>query len=251
MDVCKYMAFFRNSIASADFITLALISAYFAWRRGRGKPRNTQYKNYYVLGCILSIWIYVFCISCINLFEVCGEIGYDAVHGICHVISCEKCSQESTIKLPTITLLVVLGIGLPFIIILVSYSLVFKTLSEVETDVETWSQRRAVMILAFCYFIFILPCGINELLPETVSSRAFIRVGIYCWYWLVYVVNFFIYVIFWRRIRTAMILMLKDIMGVAGWNLNTKRNIENTTEQWWSKLQVLEACDLETDCTAF
>ena len=52
----------------------------------------------------------------------------------------------------------IFGIVVPFFIMLVAYSLVYKTLSELAaTDVEKWNQRTAVMILAFCYFIFILP----------------------------------------------------------------------------------------------
>ena len=74
----------------------------------------------------------------------------------------------------------IFGIVVPFFIMLVAYSLVYKTLSELAaTDVETWNQRKAVMILAFCYFIFILPLSVSELLPQTVSSRALIRVVIY------------------------------------------------------------------------
>jgi hypothetical protein len=226
-------------LAFADFYTLALISAYFAWRRGHERPRNQRHGNWPVIGSILAIWIYVFCIGFINLFEVCGKIGYDAVHGICHVIDCEKCSEDSSFYMPAGAPMVVLGIGLPFIVIVVSYSLVYKKLSEMETDVETWSQRRAVMILAFCYFIFILPLCVTELLPQIISSMDLIRFSIFGWYFQVYVVNFFIYVIFWRRIRTAMKLMLMDVMGVAGWKTHANTEPEYSTSRWWSELQAL------------
>ena len=75
----------------------------------------------------------------------------------------------------------------------------------------THSQQQSLLILNSSYFIFLLPIAIIVLIPEAVSNRAFISVSIYLWYWFVYVVNFFIYVIFWRRIRTGIILMMKDL----------------------------------------
>ena len=92
---CKYSAFLRNSIAMADF---------------------------------------TFCIGFINLFEVCGEIGDDAVHGMFNIIECAKCSQDSNFNLPSWAPIALLGIGFPFIVILISYSLVYVKLLEVKTD---------------------------------------------------------------------------------------------------------------------
>ena len=238
-NMCKYSAFFRNTIAFADFSTLAVISAYFAWRRGQERPRNKRFGHWPVFGVILSIWVYSFCISFINLFKLCGEIGYDAVHGICHTIDCGKCSEESTLYLPAGAPLVILGIGLPFVVIIISYSLVYKKLTELAIDVETWSQKRAVIILGLCYFVFILPLCVSELLPETVAGRAFFRAIIYSWYWLVYVVNFFIYIIFWRRVRTAVRLMLRDIMGLDRNERHGTNDPEITSSHWWTELQSL------------
>ena len=147
---------------------------------------------------------------------------------MCHILDCGECSRDSNINLPSGAPSAVLGIGFPFIVILISYSLVYVKLSEGETDVETWSQRRAVMILTFCYFIFTLRLCVSALLPEAISSRASIRVAIYSWYFQVYVVNFFIYVIFWRRVRTAMKLMMMDITGIVG----SKKEQEYSTSPW-------------------
>ena len=94
------------------------------------------------------------------------------------------------------------------------------------------------MILTFCYFIFILPIAIIEWLPEAVSNRAFISVSIYLCYWFVYVVNFFIYVIFWRRIRTVIILMMQDIVEALGFQTQTKRDAAK--DFWWDSLQRLD-----------
>ena len=133
----------------------------------------------------------------------------------------------------------ILGIGLPFIIMVISYSLVFKNLSKMTTDIEIWNQRRAVLILAFSYLIFVLPLGISELLPKNIPDLAFIRVVIYGWYFQVYLINFLIYVLFWRRIRTAMRLMLKDILDIVGLKSQTGNEREYSTSLWWSELQAL------------
>eukprot|EP00092_Neocalanus_flemingeri_P012153 GFUD01013101.1.p1 GENE.GFUD01013101.1~~GFUD01013101.1.p1 ORF type:complete len:379 (-),score=55.89 GFUD01013101.1:514-1557(-) len=238
--MCKYSAFFRNTLAYADFNTLSLISAYFAWRRGRGRPRNGRYGRWPVLGIILWIWIFSFCLTSIPLFEVCGKIGYDAVHGKCHIIECEKCSEDSSFLFPPGGVILAIGVGLPFITVLVSYGLVYRTLSLETTDAETWSQRRSVMILTSCYFIFLLPIGIIEWLPGSVTSRAFISVVVYCWYWFVYVVNFFIYIIFWRRIRKGIALMVKDVLGIAGWKMKTKSDSAVHSVPWWIELRRAE-----------
>ena len=133
----------------------------------------------------------------------------------------------------------VLGIGLPFIIMVISYSLVYKNLSKMTTDTETWNQRRAVLILAFSYFIFVLPLGISELLPKNISDLAFIRVVIYGWYFQVYLINFLTYILFWRRIRTAMRFLLKDLMDIVGWKSRTGNEREYSTSLWWSELHTL------------
>ena len=172
--------------------------------------------------------------------EVCGKFGYDAVHGKCHIIECEKCSENITFTCPPGGVIIMTGVGVPFMIVLVSYGLVYKSLREADLNLETRSQQQSVMILTFCYFIFILPIAIIEWLPEAVSNRAFISVSIYLCYWFVYVVNFFIYVIFWRRIRTVIILMLKDLAEALGLKTQTKRDAAKDSTTWWDSLQRLD-----------
>ena len=118
------------------------------------------------------------CITSIPFFELCGQFGYDAVHGKCHIVECERFSDDSSFICPPGGVLLAIGVGLPFIIVLVSYGLVYKTLKQGSTDAETWNQRRSVMILTSCYFIFIMPIGIIEWLPEAVSDRALVSVAI-------------------------------------------------------------------------
>ena len=240
MDVCKYMAFFRNSIATADFITLALISAYFAWRRGRGRPLHGRYGSWPVLGIIICIWIFSICLSSIPLFEVCGKYGYDIIHGKCHIIECEKCSEDSTFIFPPGGLILVIGSGIPFIILMVSYGLVYKTLSESATHADTLNQRRSALILPTCYFIFIIPILITKSFTEDFPDRILGSALIYCWYWFVYVVNFFIYILFWRRIRKAITLMMKDILGVGRLELHSRSDPDDQSVPWWNELQRME-----------
>ena len=89
----KYSALFTNSIADADFITLAWISVYFTWRRGHGRPKNQKIGNWAVLGVLVSIWICAFSIQSISLLEVFGQYGYDALDGMC--------PKSTNISLPT------------------------------------------------------------------------------------------------------------------------------------------------------
>jgi hypothetical protein len=134
-------------------LTLAWISGYFAWRRGNGRPKNQKCGNWAVLCVLVSIWICAFLIQSISLLEVFGQYGYDAFDGMCYIIECEICSKNTNICLPTGAPIAILGIGLPFIIMVISYSLVYKNLSKITSDLEKWNQRRAVLILAFPYFI--------------------------------------------------------------------------------------------------
>ena len=148
-------------------------------------------------------------------------MGFDAVHGKCHIIECEKCSEDSTFIFPPGGVTLLFGVGLPFVIVLVSYGLVYRTLSQAAIDAETRIQRRAVMILTSCYIVFILPIGIIEWLPGTILNRAFISVCVYCLYWQVYVVNFFVYIFFYRRIRKGITLMMRDVLEIAGLKTRT------------------------------
>ena len=110
--------------------------------------------------------------TCVPLLGVCdGESGYDAVHGKCHVLLREMCSADGDyICLPGLVL-EALGDGVPSMIVIISYSMVYKNLSEAKMNAETWSLKRAVLILGFCYFIFIIPHAIFEWLPDDVTMN--------------------------------------------------------------------------------
>ena len=195
------------------------------------------------MSIILGIWVFCFCLTCAPLLGVCdAESGYDAVHGKCHVLLREMCSADGDyICLPGLVL-EALGDGVPSMIVIISYSMVYKNLSEAKMDAETWSLKRAVLILAFCYFIFIIPHAIFEWLPDDVTMSAFIGVIIHCWYWLLYIVNFFIYISFWRRVRLGIWLFFKDVLETAGWKFKNSETVgqdNNASTIWWVEIQNL------------
>eukprot|EP00092_Neocalanus_flemingeri_P002879 GFUD01003078.1.p1 GENE.GFUD01003078.1~~GFUD01003078.1.p1 ORF type:complete len:322 (+),score=42.73 GFUD01003078.1:112-966(+) len=243
-ELCKYFGFFRKLIAYADFNTLALIAAYFAWRRGRGRPRKITHGLWPVVSIIIGIWVFCLCVTCIPLLGACnGQFGYDAVHGKCHVLLREKCTADDDyICLPGLVL-EALGDGVPSLIVIISYSLVYRNLSQAKADAETWSLKRAVLILTICYFIFILPHAIIEWLPDDVDKSVLIGVLIHCWYWLVYIVNFFIYIIFWRRVRIGIRIFFRDMLDIAGWKQRNNPDLvgqNNASSVWWIDFQNLQ-----------
>ena len=126
--------------------------------------------------------------------------------------------------------------GVPCLVILVSYALVYINLAQACENEETSSQRRAVMILTISYIVFIVPHSIFESLPEETANRALLSVIIHAWFWCVYVDNFFIYIIFWRRVRKAIQLLLKDLLDMTGlgWDNSHSENKEET-DIWWTE----------------
>eukprot|EP00092_Neocalanus_flemingeri_P046236 GFUD01051994.1.p1 GENE.GFUD01051994.1~~GFUD01051994.1.p1 ORF type:complete len:371 (-),score=35.09 GFUD01051994.1:296-1408(-) len=219
-EMCKYSAFTRNVLAYADFNTLALISAYFAWRRRCGRSYKIDNGWRPALPAILCVWIFCISLTCVPFFGFCGHFGYDSVQGRCHII----CSRGHIIE--------AVGVGLPSLVVVVSYSFLYINLAKLQKmekqeivlsgtdphrfgsgtafsccccliqlgcyykpcqateDGETGRQRKAVMILTICYVVFILPHSIFELLPSTISDRALISVLVHAWFWFMYIVNF-------------------------------------------------------------
>ena len=255
-DMCKYTAVFRNTIgyirvyiymnlhlfcsAYADFNTIALISAYFAWRRRRVESCHPRHGSKIVLGMILGIWIYSFCITCIPLLGLCGQLGYDPIHGKCKVISCESCSEESWLSAPPVGIELAISIGVPSVVIFVSYTIVYTSLAQVPADMDTKNLRKSVLIVTICYFLFIVPLLILEWLPADTSDKAIIGVIIYSWYWCIYVINFIVYIIFWRRARIGIQIFLKDLLGLAGIQKITSSESNDQSSVWWKELQKLD-----------
>ena len=134
----------------------------------------------------------------------------------------------------------VFGDGLPCLVVLISYTLVYRSLKIASEDEETGSQRKVVMVLALCYVSFILPHSIFESLPHETPNRAVFNVIFHAWFWCMYAVNFFIYIIFYRRVRKAMQFLVIDLMELAGVNWNPwGSETDPGSDPWWGDLNEL------------
>jgi len=232
-NACKISTFVRNIIEITELNTLALISLYFAVRRGQGRPRpgtNSTRLWLLVLGGLLSVWLLSACFACIPLLGIGAMYGFDDSQGVCRIM------KENNLA----TILMALGDVIPTTVVIISYGLVYTDL--VNYQGVTGEQRRAVLVLTLCYLIFILPHQIFEALSAYIPKKALVSVIIHPWYFLVYIVNFFIYIIFWPRIRKAMQLLLADVVGKIGLGecrIWKKDIVADETETWWKELDNL------------
>ena len=96
---------------------------------------------------IIGVWIFSIILSCIPLFGICGHYGYDAVEGVCHWMS---------MMCPQAWIILVVGDGLPCLVVLHSYGMVYINLAQASKDEDTSNQRRAVIILTISYLVH--PC---------------------------------------------------------------------------------------------
>ena len=184
---------------------------------------------------IASTWVYSFCLTCIPLLGVCGQLGFDPGHGKCRVLSCESCSVGTYFTVPPGGIILAVSIGVPSLVILVSYTRVYTSLSQVQ-DADTRSLRVSVFILALCYFVFILPILVIEWVPDMGAEAAVVGVSVYSWYWCIYIINFFIYIFFWRRVRTGIQIFLKDVLGISGLKQNSIVS-NNESSVWWNGMR--------------
>ena len=233
---------FIQYLEFADFNTVGLISAYFAWRRGRGRSRMGRYGNWSVLGALVCPWIASVSLIVIPLLGVYGGIGFSAVHGKCQITPLD----EDTIISHAGGVIFTVGTVGPFIVMLVSYGLVYKSLYEnMASDEESYKKQQAVFMYIFCYAIFIIPYPIIELLSDDIDNKEIISLSFFCWHCLIYILNPFLYGFSDMRIRTATTFMFKDLLGLAGSDEETRSNL---SDPWWQELQsTTVTSDLSTD----
>ena len=158
-----------------------MISAYFAWRRGRGRPRNEDSGLWPGVISILVIWVFCLSLTCVPLFGICGQFGYDPIHGKCHLLPCKKCSSDGVISIPPGMLIEAIGFGVPSLVVIISYSLVYIKLTQSGENAEVTSLKKAVLVLTVCYFFFILPNVATAWLPSEVNKWALIGTLLDCW----------------------------------------------------------------------
>jgi len=214
-EACRITAIFRYLIAYADFNTLAATSACIAWNQL--KPNKEINSKRTIIFIIIGIWIEVVLLVSLPLFNVVGEFGYDLQNGKCALIECSNWMDfETDIYLSPGAVILSIGVGLPFLVVLVSYGIVFRILDQQQNlyqSVSSGQYKRSTVILTLCYFVFILPICIIEWVPITIKGKDLIHALVFSWYLLTYIVNVFVYVIYLPRCREAIILMFRDIFS--------------------------------------
>ena len=116
-----------------------------------------------MFGLIFLIWVECIILTSFPYFGWYGQFGFDPIHGKCHLVECDEDSENGKIK-PSI-LINTIGTGIPFVIVIISYSAVFLKLREDDNDDSTSQYKISTIILTFCYFIFILPIYVVEFIP--------------------------------------------------------------------------------------
>ena len=204
-DVCKYAAFFINAIAFADFHTLATVALYLA----AGQRMNL--KRFHALITLSIIWVWSLGISCLPFNGLIGQYGYDAAMGKCHIINCD---HDKSI-FPAGAVILSFGVGIPCIVLMVSYAVLIYRL--VMSRVEAVKEKREIvfitLLLIMCYLLFILPIYIVEWITEF-QAGPIASVLICTWYWLIYIINVFVYILYSPSCRDAIRCFMLDILFI-------------------------------------
>jgi len=170
-----------------------------------------------------------------TLSGLCGEYGFDANHGKCHLVECDRCSRYFNYEGKCVPHIIIntIGIGIPALIVIISYGASFWKLITDHQDDDVSQYKRSTIILTVCYVFFIVPIYAIEFIDmDEVKEKAQIVVAIYSVYWLVYVVNVLIYVMYLPRMREAYKLIIIDIIETCSggyFNLRTTSTREKST----------------------
>lgn len=113
---------------------------------------------------LFLIWVECIILTSFPYFGWYGNFGFDPIHGKCHFVECEEDRKNRNIK-PSV-LVNTIGVGIPFMIVIFSYSAVFFKLGESDND-DTIQYKRSTIILTICYFFFIFPIYVVEFIPVT------------------------------------------------------------------------------------
>ena len=187
-----------------------------------------------------------------TLSGLCGEYGFDANHGKCHLVECDRCSRYFNYEGKCVPHIIIntIGIGMPALIVIISYGASFWKLITDHQDDDVSQYKRSTIILTVCYVFFIVPIyaiefiDMDEVKEKVISNsnrfsigvqvlfQAQIVVAIYSVYWLVYVVNVLIYVMYLPRMREAYKLIIIDIIETcSGGYINLLRKPTSTREK--------------------
>ena len=156
---------------------------------------------------ICLIWFLSLTIASAPLSNLFGQYGYDACLGKCHILNCNLPSNLN-IDLPAGGVTLTLGVGLPCFLTFVASLVIYKKLGlcfiyRPGTELENNSNEihKMTSVLIFCYVVFILPIYIVEWIPYSEDKSPKITLLIYSWYWLIYIINVFVYIIYGQRCK--------------------------------------------------
>lgn len=95
-DFCRTIVFFRDSIAYADFTTLAVTAACIAWNYWFTSRKIEKKRT--MFGLIFLIWVECIILTSFPYFGWYGQFGFDPIHGKCHLVECDEDSENGKIK---------------------------------------------------------------------------------------------------------------------------------------------------------
>ena len=184
----------------------------------------------------MLIWFLTLAISSVPFWIGDFGFGYDANVGKCQIISC-SIPSDSNIILSAREVTLTLGVGLPFFLILVASIIIFKTCFNGQTN----EIHKVTSVLIFCYVAFILPIYILEWIPYSHDYFPKITLLIYSWYWLIYIINVFVYIISVRVCRDAIGLFLRDLLDIR--KLFTIQQDENSNVLSMGRIGTISNCE--------
>ena len=149
-----------------------------------------------------------------------GRVGFDTVQGKCTTYI----TDHATMAISDLVRCV---------IVIASYGFIFQSL-RLTDETQYRSQRKALMILIMTFIVFILPHSVFEYMQNNeyfkIPYKVIMNFYIHLWYYCNYFINFFIYVIYWRRVREGMRFMFRDLFRIRKKNRDLHQ--EETTDAW-------------------
>ena len=123
-----------------------------------------------------------------------------------------------------------LGVGMPCFITVISYLVILKKIACSNSNSNSNSKEVKIVtgVLIFCYMVCILPIYIIEWIPFNEEQSPQLTLIIYTWYWLIYIVNVFVYIIYSPTCREAIRLFFKDIKNIL--NLKKQKSLHEDRE---------------------
>ena len=134
--------------------------------------------------------------------------------GKCHILSCNLPTSLG-INLPAGGVTLTLGVGIPCLITFLSYLVILKKLACNNIELSEGKEVKIITgVLIICYLVCILPIYIVEWIPFTEDQSPILSLGIYIWYWFIYIINVFVYILYSPSCRDAIRCFMLDILFI-------------------------------------